>query len=148
MTDNTAVVETSKATPLTGPRRVAFIGYQWTLLAFLLFGIVQIFLAGLGVFNLDGQKVGAEGETAFDPHRSLGFAMSGVALIVLVLALIARPGARAIILSVVLFLLVFLAQSILAGLGEDTPFFGGLHALNGLAILGIAGFLYASSRRR
>jgi hypothetical protein len=74
--------------------------------------------------------------------------MGGLALIILILALIARPGARAIILSAVMFLLAFLAQSLLAGLGEDSPVFGGLHALDGLGILAIAGFLYASSWRR
>jgi hypothetical protein len=149
MRDNATAVDTStRTTTLTGVRRGAFIGYQWLLLAFLLLGVVQIFLAGLGVFNLDGQELGAKGETAFDPHRNLGFAMGGLALVVLILALIARPGARAIILSAAMFLLAFLAQSLLAGLGEDSPVFGGLHALDGLGILAIAGFLYASSRRR
>ena len=149
MSDNTVDVDTSTPTnALTGLRRGAFIGYHWLLLAFLLLGAVQIFLAGLGVFNLDGQELGAKGETAFDPHRNLGFAMGGLALIILVLALIARPGARAIILSAGLFLLAFLAQSLLTGLAEDSPAFGGLHALDGLGILAIAGFLYASSRHR
>ena len=132
---------------LTGLRRTALIGYRWLLATFLLMGVVQIFLAGLGVFSLNGRKLGAPGETAFDPHRNLGFAMGGVAFLILLLALLARPGARAIILSAVLFLLAFLMQSVLASLGDNTAFFGGLHALDGLLILGIAGFLYASSRR-
>ena len=74
--------------------------------------------------------------------------MGGVALLILVLALIARPGARAVIGSVVLFLLAFLVQSLLASLADSTVWFGGLHALDGLAILGIAAFLYASARQR
>ena len=150
MTDETAPANTRTptATTLTGLRRGAFIGYRWLLLAFLLLGLVQIFLAGLGIFDLHGQELGAPGETAFDPHRTLGFAMGGVALIILVLALIARPDVRTVILAAVLFLLAFLLQSILAALGEDTPFFGGLHALDGIVILGIAGFLQGSSRRR
>jgi hypothetical protein len=132
---------------LTGLRRGALIGYQWMLATFLLMGVVQIFLAGLGVFSLNGRKLGAPGETAFDPHRNLGFAMGGVAFLILVLALLARPGARAIILAAVLFLLAFLLQSVLAGLGDNTAFFGGLHAVDGLLILAIASFLYTSSRR-
>ncbi len=148
MKDNTISVDsTTTTTAYSGLRRGALIGYRWVLLAFLLLGVVQIFLAGVGIFSLDGQELGATGETAFNPHRSLGFGMGGLALIILILALIARPGARSIVLSVVIFLLAFLAQSILADLGEDTPVFGGLHALDGLAILGIAGFLYWSSRR-
>jgi hypothetical protein len=89
-------------------RRGASTGHRWLLLAFLLLGVVQIFLAGLGVFSLHGQNPGAAGETAFGPHRSAGFAMGGVAFLILVLALIARPGTRAIVLSVVLVLLAFL----------------------------------------
>jgi hypothetical protein len=47
-----------------------------------------------------------------------------------------------------MFVLAFLAQSVLASLADNTVVFGGLHALDGLAILGIAAFLYASVRRR
>lgn len=135
---------TAFMTPL---RRGAFAGYRWLLLIFLLLGAVQIFLAGLGVFSLHGEQVGAPGETAFDPHRSLGFTLGGMALIILVLALVARHSARSMVLAAVMFLLVFLAQSFLADLGGSNAFFGGLHAFDGLVILGIAGYLYSLSRR-
>jgi hypothetical protein len=129
-------------------RRGAFRAYRWALLAFLLAGVVQIFLAGLGVFRLQGEGLAAGGDTAFAPHRALGFTMAGIALLILVLAVIARPGARAVILSAVLVLLTSLMQSLLAGLADSHAVYGALHALDGLAILGIAGFLYASARRR
>jgi hypothetical protein len=148
MSDNTKATDTGAPSTLTGLRRGAFTGYRWLLLAFLVLGVVQIFLAGVGVFDLNGEKLGSPGESAFDPHRMLGFVMAGVAVIILVLAVIARAGGRAITLSALLILLAGPAQSILADLGEDTPFFGGLHALDGLVILGIAGFLHSSSRRR
>ena len=74
--------------------------------------------------------------------------MGGVALLILVLALIARPGVRAVIGSVLLFLLAVLVQSLLASLADNTVWFGGLHALDGLAILGIAAFLYLAARRQ
>jgi hypothetical protein len=125
-----------------------FRGYQWALLAFLLAGVAQIFLAGLGVFRLQDQGLAAAGDSAFAPHRALGFAMAGIALIVLVLALVARPGTRAIIGSAVLVLLTSLMQSLLAGLADSHAVYGALHALDGLLILGIAGYLYARSRRR
>ena len=136
------------ATPMTGLRRGAFLGYRWTLLAFLLAGVAQIFLAGLGVFRLENQGLAAVGDTAFAPHRDLGFTMAGIALLILVLALIARPGARAIAGSFVLVLLTSLVQSLLAGLGENHAAYGALHALDGLLILGIAGYLYARTWRR
>ena len=136
----------SPETTETGLRRAAQAGYRWLLLAFLVLGAVQIFLAGLGAFRID--NLGVSGDTAFAPHRAVGFAMGGVALLILILALIARPGARAVIASVVLFLLVFLVQSLLASLADNTVWFGGLHALDGLAILGIAAFLYLAARRQ
>ena len=135
-------------TPVTGLRRGAFLGYRWALLAFLLAGVAQICLAGLGVFRLQGQGLEAAGDTAFGPHMALGFAMAGIALLILILAVIARPGARAIAGSAVLVLLTSVVQSLLAGLGEDHAVYGALHALDGLLILGVAGYLYARARRQ
>jgi hypothetical protein len=151
MTNERLRIVVGTPTPGTGSisplRRTAFAGYRWLLLIFLLLGGVQIFLAGFGVFSLDGKEVGAHGETAFGPHRSLGFALGGMALIVLLLALVTRRSARSMLLTAVMFLLAFLGQSFLADLGGSNAFFGGLHALDGLAILGIAGYLYGWSRR-
>ncbi len=64
--------------------------------------------------------------------------MAGVALLILVLALIARPGARAITGAAVLVVLTSFMQSLLAGLADDHAVYGGLHAFDGLLILGIA----------
>jgi len=150
MRQNQALVaggEHVTATHVTGLRRGAFLGYQWLLLAFLLAGVAQIFLAGLGVFRLEDQGLAAAGDTAFAPHRALGFTIAGIAPLILVLALIARPGVRAIIGSAVLVVLTSLVQSLLAGLGEDHAVYGALHALDGLLILGTAGYLFFWSRR-
>jgi hypothetical protein len=139
-------VQTDRPSGISGARRAALAAYRWLLLGFLALGAVQIFLAGLGAFRID--NLGVSGDTAFAPHRAVGFAMGGVALFILVLALIARAGVRAVVLSAALFLLAFLAQSLLAGLADHSVAFGGLHALDGLAILAIAAFLYAGERRR
>lgn len=136
------------AAPITGLRRGALLGYRWALLAFLLAGAAQIFLAGLGAFRLQDQGLAAAGDSAFAPHRALGFSMAAIALLILVLAVIARPGARAIVGSAVLVLLTTLMQSLLAGFAEDHAVYGALHALDGLLILGIAACLYFWSRRR
>ena len=136
----------SPETTETGLRRAAQAGYRWLLLAFLVLGAVQIFLAGLGAFRID--NLGVSGETAFAPHRDVGFAMGGVALFILVLALIARPGVRAVIASALLFVLAVVVQSLLVSLADNTVWFGGLHALDGLAILSIAAFLYLAARRQ
>ncbi len=141
-----AGTEQVAAASLTGLRRGAFLGYRWTLLAFLLAGVAQIFLAGLGAFRLQDQA--GAGDSAFAPHRALGFSMGAIALVILVLAVIARPGARAIAGSAVLVVLTNLMQSLLAGFAEDHVTFGALHALDGLLILSIAAYLYYWSRRR
>ena len=142
MNANHAVTATEPLTaaPVTGLRRGAFLGYRWALLVFLLAGVTQIFLAGLGVFSVVDH--GVAGDTAFAPHRTLGFSISGLALLILVLALIARPGARAITGSAMLVLLTSLMQSLLAGLGEDHAIYGALHALDGLFVIGIASYLF------
>jgi predicted anti-sigma-YlaC factor YlaD len=136
------------AAPVTGLRRGALVGFRWALLAFLLAGVAQIFLAGLGVFRLQDQGLAAAGDSAFAPHRALGFSMGAIALVILVLAVIARPGGRAIAGSAVLVVLTSLMQSLLAGFAEDHVVFGALHALDGLLILGIAAYLYFWPRQR
>ena len=61
---------------------------------------------------------------------------------------VTRPGARAITGAAVLVVLTSLVQSLLAGLADNHAIYGGLHALDGLLILGIGGYLYARSRQR
>ena len=56
-----------------------------------------------------------------------------------------RPGARAITGAAVLVVPTSLVQSLLA---DDHAVYGGLHAFDGLLILGIAAYLYARSRQR
>jgi hypothetical protein len=134
---------TTHDAPTTGNRRAVFVAYQWVLLAFLVLGVIQIFLAGIGAFTLNRGELGP---AAFNPHRNLGFALGALTLLILLLAIGARAGKRAIILSVVMVVLANVAQSLLASAGEQTPFVGGLHALDGLAIVGIAGFLHGQAR--
>ena len=133
MTDTSRSAPTA-ARPGGGPLLAI---HRVVLALFLLAGAVQIFLAGLGTWG-----------GGFDAHRILGFTMAGIAVVVLVLALVTRAGTRDVVLSVVLVLLAGGAQSLLAEAGGDGAFWGGLHALDGLAILGIAGFLHGAAIRR
>jgi hypothetical protein len=132
--------------PLTGYRAGALQAFRWGAILFLVLGAVQIFLAGVGVFDLDGHKLGSSGETAFDPHRLNGNIMSAVALVLLILVLVARPGRRLIALSVVLFLLMAVGQPLLAAAGEDQAWVGGLHAIVGVGLLGLAARMLMESR--
>lgn len=50
-------------------RRSASAGYRWLLLVFVVAGVVQVFLAGLGVFHLHSYGLDAPaGDSALDPH--------------------------------------------------------------------------------
>ena len=133
------------ATP--GVRRAARAGYRWLLLVFLLAVAVQIFLAGLGVFSFgNGDRSG--GDHAFSAHKGLGFALAGVSVLILALAIAARPGKLALWLAVALVVQTCLLQSLLDGLADNTAVFGGLHALDGLLIAASAGIQYVLARRR
>jgi hypothetical protein len=142
-----ADTRTAGRSEFTALRRGATIVYRWLVLGFLLAGGVQIFLAGLGVFSFRDQNAAAS-NSAFDAHQALGYSMGVVAVIILIAALIARPGVLPTCLVGVLVLQTNLVQSLLASLADNTALYGGLHALDGLLALGVAGYLYVSARRR
>jgi hypothetical protein len=94
---------------------------------------------------------GGWGSAELLPHLNanlIGFVMAGMAIVILILTLIARPGARAIMGAVLLVLMTSFLQSLLAGLADDHVIFGALHATDGLLILAIPAYLYAWTGRR
>jgi Family of unknown function (DUF6220) len=96
--------------------------------AFVACAIIQVFLAGLGVF--DDPK-------AFITHREFGYLFGWLTLVVLVLALVGRSPRRITGLSVLL-LVQFALQSVFVALRADLPAIAALHPLNGFALLGVA----------
>jgi Mn2+/Fe2+ NRAMP family transporter len=142
----TSAVQTRSPSELSGVRRIAQAGYRWLLVLFLVACGAQIFLAGLGVFSFGGGD-SAGGASAFDAHRALGFALGGAAVLILIVALLARPGVLPLVLAGLLVVQANLLQSLLAGLADNTALYGGLHALDGVLILASAGVQYALARR-
>lgn len=88
-------------------------------------GVVQVFLAGLGVFD---------DPRAFITHREFGYLFGWLTLVVLVLALVGREPRRTIGASALL-LVQFALQSVFVALRADMPVVAALHPLNGFAIL-------------
>lgn len=88
--------------------------------------IVQVFLAGLGVFD---------SPTAFVTHRGFGYTFGWLTLVLLVVALAGRMPRRFVGLSVLL-LVLFALQSVFVALRDDLPAIAALHPLNGFSILG------------
>jgi hypothetical protein len=102
--------------------------------------VVQVFLAGYGIFNADDEGKNKKFEDAFSAHGGLGFFLTVGSLLILIVALIAWRDRRTVGASAVLFGLLVL-QNVLAGLGKDHPIIGAFHPLNGFLILGLSGWL-------
>jgi hypothetical protein len=90
--------------------------------------VIQVFLAGLGVFD---------DPRAFITHREFGYLFGWLTLVVLVLALVGRLPRRFTGMSI-LILVLFAFQSVFVALRAELPAVAALHPLNGFAILGLA----------
>ena len=103
--------------------RTAHLVVAWLLVAGL---IVQVFLAGLGVFR---------DPASFETHKDFGYTLELLPLVLLVLGF----GRRAAGLSAAIFGL-FLLQSVFVALRTDAPEVAALHPVNGflITILAIA----------
>ena len=95
--------------------------------AFVGCAVLQVFLAGLGVFDDPG---------AFITHREFGYTFGWLTLAVLVLALLGRSPRRIVGLCALL-LVLFALQSVFVALRVGLPAIAALHPLNGFAILGV-----------
>jgi hypothetical protein len=102
--------------------RAIFLGASWLLVAGL---IVQVFLAGLGVFD---------SPATFATHRNLGYTLELLPLVMVVAGLAAGVGRRLCGLSALIFGL-FLVQSILVAVRADAPVIAALHPVNGFLIV-------------
>lgn len=102
--------------------RSIFAVASWFLVAGL---IVQVFLAGLGVFDSPER---------FELHASFGFALQGLPFVMLLSGLAGALGRRLIGLSALIFALFFV-QSLLVSVRADAPAVAALHPLDGFLIL-------------
>ena len=93
-------------------------------------GLVQVFLAGLGVFD---------DPAMFLTHRDFGYLLGWFTLAMLVLALVGRQRRLVVGLSV-LVLVQFTFQSVFVALRTTYPGVAALHPVNGflLLVVGIA----------
>jgi hypothetical protein len=123
---------------MAGVRRGAQAVLKYLAPIFVIGIVVQVFLAGEGIFGLKNVQDLDDAKT-LDPHRGLGFFLTFPgALLLLIVALLAwSPDRRVRILSLVLPFQLFL-QSVLAGIGR---WGGAFHPLNGFALLAEFGWL-------
>jgi Family of unknown function (DUF6220) len=130
---------------LTGVRRGARAVLRYYVPLLFLAVIVQIFLAGEGIFGI---KAGPEldDQNTLDPHRALGFILTEpAALLLLIAALLAwLPDRKLRRVSIALPFLIFL-QAPLAWGGRWS---GAFHPLNAFLVLGLLGWLSGQLWRR
>jgi uncharacterized membrane protein len=113
--------------------------------------VAQIAFAGYGAFYAVEKVSDASSdedtvEEGFGLHIGVGYLiLLGVALAV-ILALLARPGKRTVLLTVGALVLM-IVQIALAQIGEDVPAVGALHPVNAFVILGLLGSLAAQEWR-
>ena len=113
--------------------RLVYRGVIWLFVACV---VVQVFLAGVGVFV---------GTDRFELHRNFGYTFGWLALLLPLLALAGRLGRRAVGLSFGITFL-FIMQSVLVALRADMPYLTALHPVNALAIFWLSLTLARGSR--
>jgi len=107
--------------------RWARIGYSLVAWLFAIAAVIQIYLAGQGVF--------ATG--SFELHRNVGYAIGILGLILLVLSFAAKMPLRVIGATALLFVLM-IVQSVLVFMRTDQPNIAALHPVNGFIIVLLA----------
>lgn len=104
--------------------------------------VVQFFLAGLGAFDGVHSGAAARDTSHYDPHKAVGYAIAGLSVLLLLLAVVARLGGRTIGIAAAMLVLAGPIQPLLANAGSDSAaIWGALHVLVGLAIGALTGTL-------
>ncbi len=131
-------------------RRGAAWIYRILIALFAVAVVVEIFLAGLGIFRAmpaEDESVSHEAiEDKFDAHAALGDFLAGGAVLLLIVILLAWTGRRSIGATFALAVLT-VVQGILGGTGDSAPVAGAFHAVNAFLILGLSLFLTARAWR-
>jgi hypothetical protein len=122
---------------MAAARRIAYQIYRVLIALIAVACVVQIFLAGRGVFGIHGSTK-LDDQKSLDAHRAFGEIIGIGTLVVFVLALI-MWNKRLIIWTFVLALLAEVVQHATAT--PSHPWVGGLHPVSGVAIFGISAYL-------
>ena len=122
---------------MAGARRIAWQIYRVLIALVAVACVVQIFLAGRGVFGIHG-SASLDDQSSLNAHRDLGEIIGIGAIVVLILAVIMWDK-RLILWTFILALLAEIVQHATAL--PKHPWVSGLHPVSGVAILGISASL-------
>lgn len=120
--------------PVSGVRSTALAVLRYGTMLFGTAVIVQIYLAGSGIFAATGPVKDA---SSLDAHRTLGNILAGVALLLLIAMIIARPR-RAVVWTVIAMFVLTGVEGVLAQSGSGAPYLGALHPVVAVVIMGLA----------
>lgn len=108
----------------------------WILAAFVGCCLVQVFLAGLGVFD---------DPSSFITHREFGYTFGWLTLVALVVAIAGRQS-RLLTGLAALLLVQMALQSILVAMREAQPAVAALHPVNGFLLVLVATWAFRLAR--
>jgi hypothetical protein len=117
-------------------RSFARAAQPWVAWLFVACVVVQVFLAGLGIFD---------SPTQFVTHREFGYLFGWLVFVLLALAIAGRMGRRIIGLSALLIVL-FILQSVFVAFRTSQPAIAALHPVNGF-LIGVVGIVLAREGR-
>jgi hypothetical protein len=123
-------------------RRGAWVVLRYVTSLFALGVVVQFFLVGIGLF---GMKAGSNIDNAhsLNAHRDFGWILTEFgAGLMLIFVLLSWPTPRRLLgLWILLCVLAFPVQPVLASSGFHHKWVGMLHPVNALLLLGLSGYL-------
>ena len=108
--------------------RTVYVVVAWLFVAGL---VVQVFLAGLGVFD---------SPASFATHRDVGYTLELFPVVLLIVGLLGGMGRRLAILAIVVFG-QFILQSVFVAMRDSAPQVAALHPVNGFLILLLAVYI-------
>jgi hypothetical protein len=122
-------------------RRGAWVLLKYVTAVFFVGVVVEFFLVGYGLFDMKhGSTI--DNAKSLDAHRSLGFILSDLgAILLLLLALLAWPKPRKLLGLWILLAVLAFVQGILATVGYHHWGVGMFHPVNALILLGLSGRL-------
>jgi hypothetical protein len=129
-------------------RRGAWVALRYVTPVFFLGVVLQFFFVGYGLFAMkDGKTI--DNTNSLDAHRGFGFILSDLgAIVFLVLALLAWPTPRKLLVAWILLAVLAFFQPVLADFHHK--WVGMFHPVNALLLLGLSGRLahYAWTTRK
>lgn len=121
-------------------------GYLMTARVTLALIAVQFALAGLAAFQGLGGKDAKDSWWA--PHSMLGYGLGLLTLVLVGFAIVHKLGRSVVRGTAIAAALTLIGQPVLAMLGDEaTPWFGLLHALDGVVVAAILGIISAQVGR-